>query len=770
MTTRAEPLHLGRALDHDSLETTSDPHILDVDALTRHAVVFGATGSGKTGLAVVMIEELIRAGVPIIAVDPKGDLANLALLFERLEPSSFAPFMEEPEKAESLAETWRGGLASAGIDEQELADIAGRVDLQILTPGSRAAAPVDVLGALASPGLDPDDEDGWVEALRATVHALLELIGVRADPVQDPRHVVLSHLLDHLWREGQSPSLESLVVQLVDPPFSKVGAFPLNTFLPRKERMDLAMKLNGLLASPSFKAWSVGTPLDVEALLAPSPGKVPVRVFYMAHLSEAERQLAATLLLTRLAGWSRRQPGSSKLRAVLLFDEAWGYMPPHPHDPSTKRPLLQLLKQARAVGLGVVLATQNPVDLDYKALSNAGTWLVGRLATRQDRDRVLDGADAQVRTWLDDMPKRGFWVRRPGAAPDSLLTTRWAMTWLRGPLTLPEVTKIVGDPNVDHDEGEDSTGGPAGTWLPSPPPSSGLTVRYLDPETAHSPRLKPLLAGREVRPGANGSTHWEPALLARLHVRFDERGWEAEREELRWVFPLDGAVHEPELTEGDLFSATPEGQFSTIGVDLSDRALKSLGKTIIDDVVRDEVQPFYRHATTKLMSRSAETREEFEARVQAALEALADEDIRKEQANVEKAVSKLERKREDLEASLSEQQADAQSRWTTEIVNAGETLFGMLLGGRRKSWSTMASRRRMTQKANAKADRTEQKIDDLNQEIEEAATELEEKLGAIRQKHLDKLGDIDEKEVRLERDDVSLLGFELVWVPVSTAI
>ncbi|MBX2803904.1 MAG: DUF853 family protein [Myxococcales bacterium] len=772
-------LHLGRPLDPQSLERSEGSYDLSPDALMRHAVCFGATGSGKTGLCIVLLEELIRAGVPIIAVDPKGDIANLALMFGQLTPSSFAPWIDEArarqdgltveQAAEAEATKWREGLGKSGIDEQTIASVADKMDLKILTPGSRSAAPVDVLGALSTPAVDPDDVDGWVEALRSNVRALLELVGIEADPVRDPRHIVLAQVLDHAWRSGDQVTLEDLVVRIVDPPFSKVGAFPLDTFLPRKDRMDLAVKLNGLLASPSFAAWSEGTSLDPDELLSAPAGKVAVRVYYLAHLEESERQLAATLLLTRLAGWSRRQPGSSTLRAVLLFDESWGYLPPHPRDPSTKRPLLQLLKQARAVGFGVVLATQNPVDLDYKAMSNAGTWFVGRLATSQDRDRVLDGADRQVHDWLDRMPKRGFWVRRPGSDEDRLMTTRWAMTWLRGPLTLPEVRRVVGEPEVASKAPVERSG-PAGTWLGEPPPASELSVRFLDPGKARSPRLMSLMAGRSVRPGSQGEVLWEPALLARVHVKFDERGWESTAEELRWFFPMDADAVEPALQEADLFEAVPQGRFSPMGADLSDKALKARAKEVVDHVVREETCEMYRHRGTKLLSTTEEDRAAFAARVSVELEEQADALVRKEQDKVDAALEKLTKKRDDLEDRIERDRAEAKARFTTEVVNVGETIMGMLFGGRRKSFSGMASKRRQTAKAEARVAELEEELDAIEQQIRDVGHEAKDRLVAVRAEHLEGLAEIEVKEVGLERNDVSVLGWEVVWVPVSTPL
>ncbi|MEO0603503.1 MAG: hypothetical protein AAF211_18840, partial [Myxococcota bacterium] len=672
--------------------------------------------------------------------------------------------------AADLAATWHEGLAKSGIDEAARAAAAEKMDLRILTPGARGARPVDVLGAISTPGLDPDDDDGWVEALRTTVSAVLELAGVKADPIRDPRHIVLTKILDEAWRSGSEITLPDLVVRLVDPPFRKVGAFPLDTVLPRKERMDLAVSINSLVASPSFAAWSEGEPLDIDRWMTRSGDRVPVNVVYLAHLGDTERQLAASLLVSRIASWSRRQPGSSDLRGVLVFDEAWGYLPPHPHNPSTKRPILQLLKQARAVGFGVVLATQNPVDLDYKAMSNAGTWFVGRLATPQDRDRVLDGAADEVHDWLDRMPKRGFWVRRPGSDDDQLMTSRWAMTWLRGPLTMPEVKQLVGEPEVADAQPEAQARALDGHWLAEPPTSS-VAARFLDPAKARSPRLVEWLADVSQSPGPDGETLWMPALLAKVHVRFDERAWSTETEELRLTFPIEeGVTGEPALEAGDLFGAQPEGLFAPLPSGLDERSLTKRGRDIVSEIVRSERVMMYRHAGVRLVSTSAEDREAFEARVLEKLDDLADEKCEKVQDKADAAMEKLERRRRDLERDLEEKREDARARATTEAVNVGETLLGMLFGGRRKSLSGMASKRRQTAKAHARIRDLEAKLDDLDDDLDRLRRDLEEDLETVRAEAREDLADIDEKEVGLEKNDVAVTEWEIVWIPVSTPV
>ncbi|HND32966.1 MAG TPA: DUF853 family protein, partial [Myxococcota bacterium] len=421
---------------------------LSADSLVTHGVCVGMTGSGKTGLCIALLEELAAAGVPVVAIDPKGDLTNLALTEPPVEGA--AP--------------WQAGQASWGITPADIAAWKAKVDLHIYTPGSNAAEGVDVLAALRRPAVD-EDEETRRERVIGTVSALLGLAGEEADPVRSPAHVVLSRILSDAWARGDDPDLEQLVALLLDPPFAKVGVFPTDRFYPPDDRFALARKLNAVLVSPAFAAWNQGCALDPERLFASTPGKTPVHIFTIAHLSEVERQFFVGLLLERVALWTRSLPGSTHLRGLVFFDEVWGYLPPHPKNPPTKRPLLTLLKQARAVGIGVMLATQNPVDLDYKALANTGTWLLGRLQTRNDRDRVAEGLStagldrSSVDQLLDSLQPRRFLLYQ-STKPPSVFDVRWTRTTLTGPLTRAQLRALTA-----------KSAAPPPPNPPTPPPS-----------------------------------------------------------------------------------------------------------------------------------------------------------------------------------------------------------------------------------------------------------------------------------------------------------
>lgn len=459
-------LYLGREVDLESGELTDKKASYNADRLVTHAVGVGMTGSGKTGLCVGLLEELADAGVPMVIIDPKGDMANLALLFEDFDPADFAEWVDpgEAQRAgstqqahgEKMAGVWKEGLNDWGIDGERIKRLRERLALTIYTPGSDSGTPVDVLGAFSAPSRAVrDDETACRELITGTVSGLLGLVDIEADPVRDPEHVVLSRIVHASWTVGEDLDVRKLIERLVDPPFERVGVFSVDEFFPPKSRRKLAMKLNGIIAAPAFEPWTRGAPLDVDAMANPigsgDKRKVPVSLFYLAHLSDTERMFFASLLLEQIVAWSRAQSGTSSLRMLVYFDEVFGYLPPYPRNPPTKTPILTLMKQARAVGVGTVLVTQNPVDVDYKALSNAGTWFIGRLQTQRDRERVLDGlmsaggdfSTGDLNDLLDKLRTRVFLLHDVKANGPRLFHTRWAMSFLRGPMARREIEKLM---------------------------------------------------------------------------------------------------------------------------------------------------------------------------------------------------------------------------------------------------------------------------------------------------------------------------------------
>jgi hypothetical protein len=460
--------YLGREYDLEKKTSAGKNLVLyDSKDLVTHAIVVGMTGSGKTGLCIDLIEEAAIDGVPAIAIDPKGDLTNLLLTFPDLRPEDFRPWINEDdaaragvsadEFAKQQADLWRTGLASWGEDGERIRRLKAAADFAIYTPGSTAGIPVSIVRSFAAPAAAlREDTELFRERVTTTATSLLALVGVAADPVKSREHILLSTLFAAAWTAGQDLDLEGLVNQIQKPPMGRIGALDIETFYPAKDREDLALRINGLIAAPGFAGWLQGEPLDIGAFFRSTAGKPRVSIFSIAHLSDAERMFFVALLLNEIYGWIRTQSGTTSLRAILYMDEIFGFFPPVAEPPS-KRPMLNLLKQARAFGLGVVLATQNPVDLDYKGLANTGTWFLGRLQTERDKQRVLEGlegaAAAQSASFdrksmeelLAGLTNRVFLMNNVHEDGPVVLESRWAMSYLRGPLTRDQIKVLMKD-------------------------------------------------------------------------------------------------------------------------------------------------------------------------------------------------------------------------------------------------------------------------------------------------------------------------------------
>ncbi len=461
--------YMGRRYDPATRRLVDEVVYYDSRDLTTHAVVVGMTGSGKTGLCITLLEEAVMDNIPSIVIDPKGDITNLLLTFPDLKPDDFEPWvniddarragLEVDEYARDVAQKWRDGLASWGITSQRLRTYKNNARFSIYTPGSDAGLPISILDAMQAPrgGWQPGDDEFHRERISGIVIALLALIGKNVEPVKDREHVLIAHIFEAAWRQGKDLTLADVILQVQKPPFAKLGVFDVDVYFPEKERFSLAMELNNILAAPSFQSWIQGEPLDIQSLLYTAEGKPRVSIFYIAHLNDAERMFIVTLLLENLISWMRTLSGTTSLRALLYFDEVFGFFPSHPYNPPSKQPMLRLLKQARAFGLGLILATQNPGDIDYKGLSNAGTWFIGKLQTENDKNKVLSGLEtvattdtdlniADVDRLLSSIDPRVFVMHNVHDASGAIpMHTRWAMSFLRGPLTRQQIRLLMAD-------------------------------------------------------------------------------------------------------------------------------------------------------------------------------------------------------------------------------------------------------------------------------------------------------------------------------------
>jgi hypothetical protein len=506
--------YLGREVDPATGKDQPDLVLYDSRDLTTHAVCVGMTGSGKTGLCLSLLEEAAIDGIPTLAIDPKGDLGNLLLTFPNLQPQDFAPWIDAGEAARkglsndayaaTAADTWRKGLQDWGQDGERIRRFKEAADVAIYTPGSTAGRPLSILRSFDAPSPElRSDGAALGERVGSTVAGLLSLLGIEADPVQSREHILLSTLLHEAWSTGRNLDLAALIQGIQKPPFEKVGVFDVESFYPAKDRLQLAMRLNHLLAAPGFSAWMSGEPLDIQTLLYTSAGKPRIAIVSIAHLNDAERMFVVTLLLGEMVAWMRRQSGTSSLRALLYMDEIFGYFPPTAMPPS-KQPLLTLMKQARAFGIGVVLATQNPVDLDYKGLSNAGTWFIGRLQTERDKARVIDGLlsssgsgldKAQLEALLANLSARVFLMRNAHDDAAVLFRSRWALSYLRGPLTLPEIARLQPAPTKAEVPASDSILQSDATATASKPVIPANIKEYFDVTSASDAPLLPRILG-----------------------------------------------------------------------------------------------------------------------------------------------------------------------------------------------------------------------------------------------------------------------------------
>jgi len=455
--------YLGRTFNASENKLGEDVVYYDSRDLTTHALVVGMTGSGKTGLCITLLEEAVLDNIPAIIIDPKGDITNLLLTFPNLQPQDFQPWihaddarragMDIPTYSADVANRWRGGLQKWGIVPDRLAWLNRAAKYSVYTPGSDAGLPVSILASLKAPSMQEwqTGEEGIREKITGVTTALLALAGINAEPVKDEEHVLISNIFEYNWRQGRNLTLEDIVLQIKQPPFDKLGVFPIDQYMSEKKRYKLAMEMNNIIAAPSFQSWIRGEPMDIQRLLYQPNGRPRVSIFYTAHLNDAERMFITTLILESLIGWMRTLPGTTSLRALLYIDEMFGYFPPYPKNPPTKEPILRLLKQARAFGIGLIMATQNPGDLDYKGLSNMGTWFIGRLQSENDRKKVMAGlkelatADeglnlSDVENLIADIKPRVFLMRNVhNAGGPLLLHTRWTMNYLAGPMTRQQI-------------------------------------------------------------------------------------------------------------------------------------------------------------------------------------------------------------------------------------------------------------------------------------------------------------------------------------------
>jgi len=824
--------YLGKEYDLANQKLLDIPINYDARDLTTHAVCVGMTGSGKTGLCLDLLEEAALDNVPALLIDPKGDITNLLLTFPDLLPEDFLPWINvddarrkglTPEEfAAGQAKLWSDGLASWDQGGDRIRALKASADFAIYTPGSEAGLPVSIMSSFNSPGLDWETESETLrERIQGTVSALLGLAGIEADPVRSREHILLSTLLEDAWRRNESMDLAKLITSVQKPPFQQVGVLNLEAFFPEKDRFGLAMALNNIIASPSFAAWLKGDPLDIPSMLYTPEGKPRHSIFYIAHLSEAERMFFVTILLETFISWMRSQPGTTSLRALVYMDEVFGYFPPSANPPS-KRPMLTLMKQARAFGCGMMLTTQNPVDLDYKGLTNAGTWFIGKLQAERDKARLLAGlqsamaeagslSDTRVLDKLiSSLDSRVFLLHNVNEDGPVVFQTRWAMSYLRGPLTRQQVKQLMADRKpaapaapARRKAGETATAastagtafatevaapasvtgaGPAGFSNTPPMAPPGVNQVFLPVTIRESESLRVLeskVGGRIT--ATNQQLVFQPALVGLASVAFADRklGLD-ETQELALMLPLDPDARsvdwrnaQPvELNERELETQPPRDALFAGGIPASVSAARGLTKMatdLTDHLYRNQAFTLLYNPALKLYAAPDEDERDFRARCQLVAREKRDElvdDIRKK---YDVKLQRLADRKAKEEEDLTNSKAQLTGRVGEEILSGLDSVAGLFgLFGRRKSVSSLskvATKRRITAKAQADIDKTKAEIARLEEDLATLQSDMEAEMSEATEELTQDAEQIEEVKVTPRKSDINVHLVTLAWMP-----
>lgn len=830
--------YLGREYDLKAGKPKDNLVLYDSKDLVTHAICVGMTGSGKTGLCLAVLEEAAIDNVPAIVIDPKGDLSNLLLTFPDLKPDDFAPWVNPNEAkskglsvddfAKDQATRWKQGLAEWGEDGERIRRMREAAEVSIYTPGSNAGLSVSIMKSFARPEQEIlDDKELLRERISTTATSLLGLMGIDADPLQSREHILISTILNNLWQSGKDLDLAALIHLIQDPPFNRVGVLDLESYFPEKDRFSLAMRLNNLLAAPGFEAWLEGAPLDIQNLLHQPDGKSRIAIFSIAHLNDSERMFFVSLLLNQVLGWVRSQPGTTSLRAIVYMDEIFGYFPPVANPPS-KAPLLTLLKQARAFGVGVMLATQNPVDIDYKGLANAGTWFLGRLQTERDKMRVLEGlegAAANTATGFDrgsmeqmlaGLSNRVFIMNNVHEKGPVVFQVRWALSYLAGPLTRNQIKKLMDpvraklatpgttptsnkgmaspvlpSPGAKQAGGQASTANDAPTGL-----KDGMAADGTPPVAEFAPPPKPKLGQRPLLPpeipqfflpvrskGPTGSQLvFRPMIFGCAQVFFSDSksGTEHTKVVSLLTAVTTGAVAvdwmsaaSVELTDSELDKSPPvDGAFDELPPDCGKvKNYEAWKKTFADALYRMQKLEVFKSPGLKEYSKPNESEREFRLRLQQASREERDLLVAKVRQKYATKHAGLQEKVRKAQQAVEREKQQASQSWTQTAISVGTTVFGAILGRKAVSAGTIgkattaARGASRAMKESGDVGRAQENVTDLEKQLADLEEQIKTETDNLAAKVDPMTDELETITIKPKKTNVAVRLVTLAWAP-----
>jgi DNA helicase HerA-like ATPase len=802
--------YLGRLYDVSGKKPKEELLLYDSKDLVTHAVCVGMTGSGKTGLCIALLEEAAIDGIPAIVIDPKGDLLNLLLSFPKLRPEDFSPWINEDdakrsgvspqEYAVQQAAVWKKGLAEWGQDGARIDRLRQAANFSIYTPGSNAGSPVSILKSFAAPDkATQEDAELLRDHISGTATSLLALLGIEADPLQSREHILVSTILNSAWKQGQDLDLTGLIQQIQKPPVSRIGVLEVESFFPSKDRFDLALRLNNLLAAPGFESWLEGDALDIDSMLRTAAGKPRLSIFSISHLSDAERMFFVSLLLNQVLSWVRTQSGTTSLRALLYMDEIFGYFPPVSNPPS-KTPLLTLLKQSRAFGLGIVLATQNPVDLDYKGLANTGTWFIGRLQTDRDKSRVLDGLEGAAATTstqfdrrrmeqiLAGLGNRIFLMNNVHEDHPEVFQSRWTLSYLRGPLTrnqikaLRESDKSQTSPLSRPVKQSSQSNQPVDVPRMSEAEASGLESSGTSNQPPVLPASIPqyFIALRGDQPG--GSTlRYRATLFGSCKVYYSDPKKSVDTEQtLSYVAEVtDGPVSvdwqrasQVDLAESDLEKTSQTAVFEALPSEAGKaKNYESWKRSLADAVYRAQKLELLRSASAEQLSKPGETERDFRTRLQQTAREARDQLAEVLRQKFAPKMTALQERIRRAQQAVEREAQQATNQKLQTAISFGATLLGAFMGrktlsatniGRATTAMRGVSRSMKESQDVARAGETvealQQQLNDLENQFRSETEALETRIDPMTEK-------LETIVLKPKKTNISVNLVALAWAP-----